>query len=309
MFPITKTRDFHGFFVKSFSVGLYCLLQLLSNCEQAIRSLDDFPLRWCRNFCLSSLKSQMDRWADKASWDRAESRKELGKMWHNSTSDALYILIKANKFWRCLSGSVVPLYRSNRRELNLSRTEAFWYSSENGFYNFQGSSQRRRGSLNFIHHSLLRCLRRGPVLTFAGRLLVKLDCEDNTLPHPEGCTRLLPVGFENEMAFVIFRWDFINFTPRRHVGVRNFSSYAKSYGHTSYDDYGGYDRDNAKYDYYEHSPYDCYEEYHHSYDMQEHQGVVTRAKAKQLKSHKDQIEQEKFEGLDFDVQGFMGLKF
>ncbi|KAI5638303.1 hypothetical protein M9H77_23696 [Catharanthus roseus] len=29
--------------------------------------------------------------------------------------------------------------------------------------------------------------------------------------------------------------------------------------------------------------------------MQEHQGVVTRAKARQLKSHKDQIEQEKFQ--------------
>ncbi|KAI5672637.1 hypothetical protein M9H77_13001 [Catharanthus roseus] len=29
--------------------------------------------------------------------------------------------------------------------------------------------------------------------------------------------------------------------------------------------------------------------------MQEHQGVVTRAKAKQLKSHKDQIEQKKFQ--------------
>ncbi|KAI5682119.1 hypothetical protein M9H77_03347 [Catharanthus roseus] len=34
--------------------------------------------------------------------------------------------------------------------------------------------------------------------------------------------------------------------------------------------------------------------------MQEHQGVVTRAKAKQLKSHKDQIEQEKFQGLNFN---------
>ncbi|KAI5671896.1 hypothetical protein M9H77_12260 [Catharanthus roseus] len=44
-------------------------------------------------------------------------------------------------------------------------------------------------------------------------------------------------------------------------------------------------------------------------DMQEHQGVVTRAKTKQLKSHKDQIEQEKFQGLNFDVQDFMGLKF
>ncbi|KAI5663466.1 hypothetical protein M9H77_22789 [Catharanthus roseus] len=41
--------------------------------------------------------------------------------------------------------------------------------------------------------------------------------------------------------------------------------------------------------------------------MQEHQGVVTRAKTKQLKSHKDQVEQEKFQGLNFDVQDLMGL--
>ncbi|KAI5673856.1 hypothetical protein M9H77_14220 [Catharanthus roseus] len=41
-------------------------------------------------------------------------------------------------------------------------------------------------------------------------------------------------------------------------------------------------------------------------DMQEHQGVVTRAKTKQLKNHKNQIEQEKFQGLNFDVQEFMG---
>ncbi|KAI5653333.1 hypothetical protein M9H77_30520 [Catharanthus roseus] len=41
-------------------------------------------------------------------------------------------------------------------------------------------------------------------------------------------------------------------------------------------------------------------------DKQEHQGVVTRAKAKQLKSHEDQIEQDKFQGLNFDVQDFMG---
>ncbi|KAI5677077.1 hypothetical protein M9H77_08027 [Catharanthus roseus] len=41
-------------------------------------------------------------------------------------------------------------------------------------------------------------------------------------------------------------------------------------------------------------------------DMQKHQGFVTRAKAKQLNSHKDQIEQEKFQGLNFDVQDFMG---
>ncbi|KAI5675939.1 hypothetical protein M9H77_06889 [Catharanthus roseus] len=44
---------------------------------------------------------------------------------------------------------------------------------------------------------------------------------------------------------------------KRHAGISTFSSYAKSYGHISYDDYGGYDRNNAKYDYYEHSPYDC----------------------------------------------------
>ncbi|KAI5652562.1 hypothetical protein M9H77_29749 [Catharanthus roseus] len=31
--------------------------------------------------------------------------------------------------------------------------------------------------------------------------------------------------------------------------------------------------------------------------------------AKELKSHKDQIEQEKFQGLNFDVQDFMELKF
>ncbi|KAI5676284.1 hypothetical protein M9H77_07234 [Catharanthus roseus] len=33
-----------------------------------------------------------------------------------------------------------------------------------------------------------------------------------------------------------------NFTSRRHVGVGNFSSYAKSLEHTFYDDYGGYGR-------------------------------------------------------------------
>ncbi|KAI5664493.1 hypothetical protein M9H77_23816 [Catharanthus roseus] len=55
------------------------------------------------------------------------------------------------------------------------------------------------------------------------------------------------------------------FTSRRHVGVGNFSSYDKSSGYTSYDYYGGHGRVNAKYEYYERSPYDCYEEYHHSY--------------------------------------------
>ncbi|KAI5657899.1 hypothetical protein M9H77_26692 [Catharanthus roseus] len=43
-----------------------------------------------------------------------------------------------------------------------------------------------------------------------------------------------------------------NFTPKRHNRVGNISSYAKSYGHTSYDDYRDYDRNNAKYDYYKH---------------------------------------------------------
>ncbi|KAI5648951.1 hypothetical protein M9H77_34956 [Catharanthus roseus] len=38
-----------------------------------------------------------------------------------------------------------------------------------------------------------------------------------------------------------------NFTPKRYNGVGNFSSYAKSYGHTSYNDYWGYERVNAKY--------------------------------------------------------------
>ncbi|KAI5668988.1 hypothetical protein M9H77_18841 [Catharanthus roseus] len=40
--------------------------------------------------------------------------------------------------------------------------------------------------------------------------------------------------------------------------------------------------------------------------MQEHQELVTKAKAKQLNSHKDQIEQEKFQKLNFDIQDFMG---
>ncbi|KAI5667460.1 hypothetical protein M9H77_17313 [Catharanthus roseus] len=58
--------------------------------------------------------------------------------------------------------------------------------------------------------------------------------------------------------------DYGNFTPKRHNGVGKFSFYAKSFEHTSYDDYGGYDRDNGKYDYYDHSPYDCFAKYHHS---------------------------------------------
>ncbi|KAI5680970.1 hypothetical protein M9H77_02197 [Catharanthus roseus] len=46
-------------------------------------------------------------------------------------------------------------------------------------------------------------------------------------------------------------------------GVRNFSSNAKSYGHTSYDDYKGHERVNVKY--IEHSPFDCYDFGDHSY--------------------------------------------
>ncbi|KAI5664061.1 hypothetical protein M9H77_23384 [Catharanthus roseus] len=52
------------------------------------------------------------------------------------------------------------------------------------------------------------------------------------------------------------RDDYENFTARRHVEVANFSSYAKSFKPTSYDDYRGYERVNARYDYYEHIPYD-----------------------------------------------------
>ncbi|KAI5672143.1 hypothetical protein M9H77_12507 [Catharanthus roseus] len=44
-----------------------------------------------------------------------------------------------------------------------------------------------------------------------------------------------------------------DFTSRRHNSAGNFSSYAKSFEHTSYDDYGGCRSVNAKYDYYEHS--------------------------------------------------------
>ncbi|KAI5649516.1 hypothetical protein M9H77_35521 [Catharanthus roseus] len=44
-----------------------------------------------------------------------------------------------------------------------------------------------------------------------------------------------------------------NFTPKRHNNIGNFSSYAKSYEHTPYDDYVGYERVNIKY--VEHSPY------------------------------------------------------
>ncbi|KAI5676277.1 hypothetical protein M9H77_07227 [Catharanthus roseus] len=59
-----------------------------------------------------------------------------------------------------------------------------------------------------------------------------------------------------------------NFTPKRHKGVGNFSSYDKSYGHTYYDDYGGYVRVNAKY--VEHSPYGCYKGSHDSYNFGGH---------------------------------------
>ncbi|KAI5672711.1 hypothetical protein M9H77_13075 [Catharanthus roseus] len=75
--------------------------------------------------------------------------------------------------------------------------------------------------------------------------------------HYCGCNRVNAYGGTNNGNG--------NFTPKRHNGFGSFSSCAKSYRHTSYDNYGGYDIDDAKYDYYEHSPYDCYEEYHHIY--------------------------------------------
>ncbi|KAI5652874.1 hypothetical protein M9H77_30061 [Catharanthus roseus] len=43
-----------------------------------------------------------------------------------------------------------------------------------------------------------------------------------------------------------------NFTPKRHNGVCNFSSYANCFEHTSYDDYGNYGRVNTRYDNFEH---------------------------------------------------------
>ncbi|KAI5677010.1 hypothetical protein M9H77_07960 [Catharanthus roseus] len=59
-----------------------------------------------------------------------------------------------------------------------------------------------------------------------------------------------------------------NFTPKRHNGVGNFSSYAKSYWHTSYNYYGGYERVDATY--VEHSPYGCYKGFHDCYDFGDH---------------------------------------
>ncbi|KAI5676932.1 hypothetical protein M9H77_07882 [Catharanthus roseus] len=50
--------------------------------------------------------------------------------------------------------------------------------------------------------------------------------------------------------------------------VGNFSSYAKSYDHNSYDNSRGYERVNDKYD--EHSPYDYYEGYRVKHDHYDH---------------------------------------
>ncbi|KAI5672638.1 hypothetical protein M9H77_13002 [Catharanthus roseus] len=49
-----------------------------------------------------------------------------------------------------------------------------------------------------------------------------------------------------------------NFTPKRHNGVR----------HTSYDNFAGYERVNAKY--VEHSPYGCHKGSHYCYDFGDH---------------------------------------
>ncbi|KAI5664105.1 hypothetical protein M9H77_23428 [Catharanthus roseus] len=111
-----------------------------------------------------------------------------------------------------------------------------------------------------------------PAPTIAGRPLDGYGLEANTLPRLVGSTLLSSVGFSfhhdggnRTNAYCGNNHGNGNFTPKRNNGVGNFSSYAKSYGNNSYDDCGGYDRDNAKYDYYEHSPYDFQEkvdEYH-----------------------------------------------
>ncbi|KAI5672249.1 hypothetical protein M9H77_12613 [Catharanthus roseus] len=117
----------------------------------------------------------------------------------------------------------------------------------------------------------------GPAPTIAGRILDKSGCEDNALLCPVGLmgAKCKQEDYQSKLARGMHNFHHgggnrvnayggINngnrkFTPRRHVGVGNFSSYAKSFEHTSYDDYGGYGRVNTRYDNYEHSPYDCYE--------------------------------------------------
>ncbi|KAI5663702.1 hypothetical protein M9H77_23025 [Catharanthus roseus] len=64
--------------------------------------------------------------------------------------------------------------------------------------------------------------------------------------------------------------------------------------------------------YYRQEEYPRHEAWHDNNFMKIMEITLTLAKhtmAKQLKSHKDQIEQEKFQGLNFDIQDLMGLKF
>ncbi|KAI5677774.1 hypothetical protein M9H77_08724 [Catharanthus roseus] len=69
--------------------------------------------------------------------------------------------------------------------------------------------------------------------------------------------------------FISRRHDgYRDFTPKTHNGTGNFSSYAKSYGRTSYDNYGGYERVNVKH--IEDSSYGCCKGSHDCYDFGDH---------------------------------------
>ncbi|KAI5676064.1 hypothetical protein M9H77_07014 [Catharanthus roseus] len=57
-----------------------------------------------------------------------------------------------------------------------------------------------------------------------------------------------------------------NFTPRRQMGIGNFSSYTKTFDNIPHDDYGGYEGVSDIYDYCKNSPYDYYKGYHYRYD-------------------------------------------
>ncbi|KAI5654593.1 hypothetical protein M9H77_31780 [Catharanthus roseus] len=119
-----------------------------------------------------------------------------------------------------------------------------------------------------------------PAPTVSDRFLDGTSFEDHTLPRPrfeESYRELSEECLENArwinnpclqgihtISIMVVAMESMlmeettghgNFTPRRYNEVGIFSSYAKSYGHTSYEDYGGYNRDNVSYDYYEHSPY------------------------------------------------------
>ncbi|KAI5663037.1 hypothetical protein M9H77_22360 [Catharanthus roseus] len=75
-------------------------------------------------------------------------------------------------------------------------------------------------------------------------------------------------------------------------GISNFSSYAKFYGYTSYDDYGVYERVNINY--VEHSPADCYDFGEHSYDRGDTQLSIPSqgvSKVEHLKTSTSMVDQ------------------